>query len=228
MGNYIPKCTQNRYMGIKVIWAYSSKENWTMTHRFAGKVWFIGGIVVFLTALLPMEAFMIAFFAILLVLILLPTVYSYRFYQKQLAAGEIEPLSKTVPQKRTLVTGLTVVITLIVVILILSTGGFEITLTDDSLAIDAGMYDLTLPYADIETVEYREEGVPGTRINGIGSAKLLLGWFKNEELGVYSRYTYTPSKPCIVITTKDETVVINCLEPEDTQALYQQLLEKIG
>ena len=52
LGNYMPKCTQNRYMGIKIKWTLSSKENWNATHRFTGKIWFAGSIPMIACALL--------------------------------------------------------------------------------------------------------------------------------------------------------------------------------
>lgn len=231
IGNYFPKCKQNRTIGIKGIWTYSSEENWTATHRFAGKVWFIGGIFMLLTAFLPIEIFLFVFLALILILCIIPTVYSYRFYKKELREGKITAITKTQLDKRGkthLISGIIVTpAVLLLCFLLLFSGKFEITIEDTSLSVDAALVgDLTLNYADIDSIEYREEGVEGRRISGIGSAKLLLGWFQNEEFGSYTRYTYTKSKPCIVITAKGETVVINCLDPADTEALYQTLLEK--
>ena len=48
IGNYLPKVKQNYYMGIKLPWTYSDEENWNRTHRMAGKLWVVGGIVLLL------------------------------------------------------------------------------------------------------------------------------------------------------------------------------------
>ena len=53
IGNYLPKCRPNRTVGIRVSWTLGSEENWNATHRFAGKVWVIGGLIMVLAALLP-------------------------------------------------------------------------------------------------------------------------------------------------------------------------------
>ena len=53
IGNYFPKCRPNRTVGIRIIWTLGSEENWNATHRFAGKVWVIGGLIMVLAALLP-------------------------------------------------------------------------------------------------------------------------------------------------------------------------------
>ena len=38
IGNYMPKATQNRTMGIKIYWTLANEDNWNKTHRFAGKL----------------------------------------------------------------------------------------------------------------------------------------------------------------------------------------------
>ena len=53
IGNYFPKCRPNRTVGIRISWTLGSEENWNATHRFAGKVWVIGGFAMVLAALLP-------------------------------------------------------------------------------------------------------------------------------------------------------------------------------
>lgn len=53
IGNYLPKCRPNRTVGIRIPWTLGSEENWIATHRFAGKVWVIGGLIMVLAALLP-------------------------------------------------------------------------------------------------------------------------------------------------------------------------------
>ena len=99
MGNYMPKVTRNRTMGIKIKWTLASDENWAATHRVAGRVWFFGGFVVMLGAFLPTNAMMIAVLPAILLLVLIPTVYSYVFYKKQLARGEIDETRTLVTKK---------------------------------------------------------------------------------------------------------------------------------
>ncbi len=79
IGNYLPKCHQNYTMGIKLPWTLASVENWNRTHRMAGPLWMLGGIIIILSALLDAPAVL---FAVILVLALLPTVYSYYLYRK--------------------------------------------------------------------------------------------------------------------------------------------------
>ena len=52
VGNYLPKCKQNYTVGIKLPWTLNDEANWDSTHRFAGKLWVVGGIVMLATAFL--------------------------------------------------------------------------------------------------------------------------------------------------------------------------------
>lgn len=79
LGNYMPKCKQNYTIGIKISWTLNSEENWNRTHRFAGRVWVVGGIAILLTAFLG--NFWI-FFGITMVMASVPVVYSYLLHRK--------------------------------------------------------------------------------------------------------------------------------------------------
>lgn len=82
IGNYLPKCKHNYTIGIKLPWTLASEENWNATHRFGGKVWVIGGLVIALGALLPEKVIFPTILAALLICALLPAVYSYRYMRK--------------------------------------------------------------------------------------------------------------------------------------------------
>ena len=79
IGNYLPKCKQSRTMGIKLPWTLKDEENWNKTHRFAGRLWVICGIVVLATAILESP---IVFGVIIGVMIIAPVVYSYIYYKR--------------------------------------------------------------------------------------------------------------------------------------------------
>ena len=79
VGNYLPKCKQNYTIGIKIPWTLESEENWNKTHRFAGILWVIGGIVIMCTSFFG--GFLL-FFPIVLVLAIVPFVYSFILYKK--------------------------------------------------------------------------------------------------------------------------------------------------
>ena len=82
IGNYMPKTRMNSTMGIKIYWTYTSEENWNATHRFAGKVWVAGSILLLVCAFLPVAGTIWIAFCIMLVLVVLPTLYSYLYSRK--------------------------------------------------------------------------------------------------------------------------------------------------
>ena len=236
IGNYLPKTTRNKTTGIKIKWAYTSDENWNATHRFGGKVYFATGILCLFGIFLPEKAFPVFVIAIILASVVPPILYSYRFYKKQLECGDLtheqaEAQVSTVFKHSKAVTVVAVVASAVVAALVcflMFTGDIRITLGDSAVTVDASFWDdVSISYADIDSVEYLENGVDGTRVYGFGSARLLLGSFKNDELGTYTRFTYTGDRPCIVLTLDENTVVLGTDSAQTTLELYKALAEKI-
>ena len=81
IGNFLPKCRQSYTLGIKLPWTLNDEDNWNRTHRFAGRLWIVGGLVMIVTAFFG-EVLAYAMVGIILVMVLTPTVYSYRLYKK--------------------------------------------------------------------------------------------------------------------------------------------------
>ncbi len=79
IGNYLPKCKQSYTMGIKLPWTLNSEENWNYTHRLTGKLWVVGGFLIIFTGFLKQYWI---FAAITAIMVIVPTVCSYRFYVK--------------------------------------------------------------------------------------------------------------------------------------------------
>ena len=79
IGNYLPKMKQTYTLGIKLPWTLNSEENWNRTHRFAGYVFMIGGVIVLVAGL--MDILEVAFVT-LLAMAVLPTIYSYMLFKK--------------------------------------------------------------------------------------------------------------------------------------------------
>ena len=81
IGNYMPKCRQSYTMGIKLPWTLENEDNWNRTHRFAGRLWTLGGLLTIVTAFLG-NAFIFVFLGLVLLMVIIPTVYSYLLYKK--------------------------------------------------------------------------------------------------------------------------------------------------
>ena len=83
MGNYMHTIKPNYFAGLRLPWTLNNEENWRKTHLFAGKLWFVGGLVIAILCLLLRDSVAIVLFFILtVVLILVPVIYSYRLYKK--------------------------------------------------------------------------------------------------------------------------------------------------
>ncbi len=231
LGNYMPKFSRNRTLGIKVYWALADDENWNATHRFGGKLWVIGGLLILLSAFLPSTVMAYVMVGVFLVIAIAPIVYSYVFYRKQLNSGRLTKETFDAQRETSKTARIT---SLVLVLLILAgtavvmfTGEVRTELTDKNIQIKATYRGaITVSLDEIDSIEYREAGVSGTRVNGFGSPRLLLGIFQNEEMGSYIRYTYGGSRPCIVLTVNGEYIVVGLYSAEETQTLYNSLLEK--
>ena len=81
VGNYLPKCKQNYTIGIKIPWTLNSEENWNKTHRFAGRLWVVCGLVIMLTGFFG--GFGI-FLGVVLLMVLAPFIYAYMLHRKGL------------------------------------------------------------------------------------------------------------------------------------------------
>ena len=79
IGNYLPKCQQNYTMGIKIPWTLHSEENWNRTHRFAGPLWVIVGILFMILTFLGYPQVSAAF---IFIAAFVPMIYSFLYYKK--------------------------------------------------------------------------------------------------------------------------------------------------
>ena len=81
IGNYMGNFRPNYFVGIKVPWTLNSDEVWIRTHKMAGKLWFWGSLVgmgLYLVVDQPEWVFI----PLLVVLVVVPVVYSYVIYQR--------------------------------------------------------------------------------------------------------------------------------------------------
>jgi len=87
MGIYLPKLKQNYFVGFKLPWTLESEDNWNETHKLAGKIWLVGGLLqTVLSIFLRNEAGFILFMSITAIMVLIPVAYSFWMFKKK---GEI-------------------------------------------------------------------------------------------------------------------------------------------
>ena len=82
IGTYLPKARQNYTIGIRVPWTLANEENWNRTHRLAGYLWMICGILMVLiglTRFVPAEWLV----GIFLIMTLVPCIYSFWLHAKK-------------------------------------------------------------------------------------------------------------------------------------------------
>jgi uncharacterized membrane protein len=83
IGNYMNNIKPNYFVGFRLPWTLENEDNWRYTHRLAGKLWFAGGLSITVICIFTSVTISIlAIFSIILIITIIPIVYSYRFYKK--------------------------------------------------------------------------------------------------------------------------------------------------
>ncbi|MBQ2910693.1 MAG: SdpI family protein, partial [Clostridia bacterium] len=204
------------------------------THRMAGKLWMAGGMLIMLAGLFDEEIMVFFLITAVFMMAFIPMIYSYIFYRREKAEGKDVTTSRALPltpamlkMRKFSMVGIAAVLVFVVVIMF--AGDIEYEMNDESFEIKADFYeDLTVRYDFIENIEYVEDFRTGIRTMGFGSARLSMGQFANDELGKYTLYAYTGADSHIVMENNGKYLVISAKTVEETQALYENLLERTG
>ena len=84
LGNYMPKVKHNYTFGIKTPWTFDSENVWNKTHRMAGPLWVAGGLAMMAMMFIKSSvAVTVLMFGIVLIMVIVPMVYSYFEYKKE-------------------------------------------------------------------------------------------------------------------------------------------------
>jgi uncharacterized membrane protein len=81
IGNYFGKIRHNYFVGIKTPWTLADETVWNKTHRLAGPLWIVAGIVALVVAFFDHPASFWIFMACLMIAAIIPTIYSYVIYK---------------------------------------------------------------------------------------------------------------------------------------------------
>ena len=85
-GNLYPTIRFNYMIGIKNAWTHSDERIWKKTHRFAGKVYFMGGLIGAIYGILfdphSVPYMPVIWVGYVFALLLLSNIYSYMVYRK--------------------------------------------------------------------------------------------------------------------------------------------------
>lgn len=106
----------------------------------------------------------------------------------------------------------------------LFTGNVSVEYGEQSFTIKATYwYDKEIAYDEVESIEFRDEEITGSRTGGWGSMRLLLGDFNNKEFGNYLRYTYNNSDSGVILIVKGREIVVSGKDVESTYEIYEEL-----
>jgi len=82
-GNYSKTIKSNYFIGIRTPWTLKNETVWKNTHILAGKLWFVGGIIIIISSLVVSKTYnTYLFLVITAVIALIPVVYSYVQFKK--------------------------------------------------------------------------------------------------------------------------------------------------
>jgi uncharacterized membrane protein len=82
LGWYMPRFKQNYFVGFKLPWTLENVDNWNETHKVASKYWIYGGLFqAIITFILPMKFGFIGFMLATAVMVIIPSVFSYRMFK---------------------------------------------------------------------------------------------------------------------------------------------------
>lgn len=86
IGYFMRSIKPNYFIGLRLPWTLEDEENWAVTHQLAAKLWIPAGLLMAVSAIV--FPFMTAFFitmTITLIIVIIPAIYSYRFFKNKKA-----------------------------------------------------------------------------------------------------------------------------------------------
>jgi len=83
LGNLMHSIKPNYFVGIRTPWTLEDPDTWRATHQLGGKMWFAGGIIITIATLfLSIKVGFIIFIISVVIMALVPVIYSYIYYKK--------------------------------------------------------------------------------------------------------------------------------------------------
>ena len=87
LGNYFKTIKPNYFIGIRTPWTLENEEVWKKTHLLGGKMWFVGGLLMALTFVLPNPLNLYVFLGITAIISVIPIIYSYLEFKRLKASN---------------------------------------------------------------------------------------------------------------------------------------------
>lgn len=76
IGNYLPKTQRNYTICIRLPWTLSDDRNWYKTHRFASKIWVLGGLLLLFDSFFQL-ALPYVLGGVIGLMVIVPVLYSF-------------------------------------------------------------------------------------------------------------------------------------------------------
>lgn len=82
MGNYLTQVKHNYMFGIRTPWTLANEEIWRKTHRLAGPLMMIGGVISVISSFFSGSAVLIVFIIAIVISSIIPVFYSYLLHTR--------------------------------------------------------------------------------------------------------------------------------------------------
>jgi len=91
IGNLLPRARPNWFVGIRTPWTLSSDRVWEKTHRFGGRLFVAGGVIITIASFLWVQEAHVVLFAVMALVASSVMIYSYlEWKREQPAAGAVK------------------------------------------------------------------------------------------------------------------------------------------
>ena len=82
VGNLMYNIKPNYFVGVRIPWTLENEDNWRATHRVAGVLWVIGGLLITIfTLFLPAQTGESFFMGSTAILVLVPIIYTFNYFR---------------------------------------------------------------------------------------------------------------------------------------------------
>ncbi|MBK8700762.1 MAG: SdpI family protein [Saprospiraceae bacterium] len=83
LGNLFHSVKPNYFVGFRLPWTLEDEDNWRHTHQLASKIWVMGGLALaMISILIPLQMLVPFFLITIMVITLIPAVYSFIYFKK--------------------------------------------------------------------------------------------------------------------------------------------------
>lgn len=83
IGNYLPRTRSNWFLGVRTPWTLSSERVWRKTHRLAGRLFVLGGLLIALIGFLFPDRVVWVLIGVAIIVGLTPIAYSYFIFREE-------------------------------------------------------------------------------------------------------------------------------------------------